>query len=255
LRRLTFSGSLQMPQSEQERIADAVKQATHRASLEDLTEEALERARAGWQDRGYFKVLITGETKILTATPVAQRIALGVHVDEGQRYNLKSIRFKNNQAMSDVDVLRRFFPISDGDIFSREKIVTGLENLRKAYGESGYINFTPVPDTQFDDERRLISLVIDVDEGKQFRVGDVRILGLDESDRRELLTTLPHRGEIFSSKIWEKSLLKYAPKLPDCDCDGAVDHGAQSMRDVDEKTEIVNLTYDFRTCSAIVDHR
>jgi len=26
-------------------------------------------------------------------------------------------------------------------------------NLRKAYGEYGYINFTSVPDTRFDDEK------------------------------------------------------------------------------------------------------
>jgi outer membrane protein insertion porin family len=43
--------------------------------------------------------------------------------------------------------LRHLFPIKDGDIISREKIGKGLENLRKVYGQFGYINFTSVPDT------------------------------------------------------------------------------------------------------------
>jgi outer membrane protein insertion porin family len=97
------------------------------------------------------------------------------------RYNLSGITFKNNKAISNLDTLRGLFPIKDGDIFSRAKIGTGLENLRKAYGELGYINFTSVPDTKFDDENKLISLDIDVDEGKQFRVERVNLLGLKES--------------------------------------------------------------------------
>jgi outer membrane protein insertion porin family len=164
--------------TDQEQIADSVIQKTYGTSLEEVTDEGLERVRAGWQDRGYFKVQVTAETKTLTSSPISQRIAMSVHVDEGSRYNLKGIRFKNNKAISSVDILRGLFPISDGDIFSREKIGTGLENLRKAYGELGYINFTSVPDTKFDDENRLISLVIDFDEGKQFRIGSVSVLGV-----------------------------------------------------------------------------
>jgi hypothetical protein len=82
---VTFSGSLLMPISEQEKIADSVRQRTHGTTLEDVTEKGVERVRAGWQDRGYFKVQVTAETKTLTSSPVSQRIAMSVHVDEGQR--------------------------------------------------------------------------------------------------------------------------------------------------------------------------
>lgn len=49
---VTFSGSLQMYISEQEEIANSIKQKTHGKSLDDVTEEGLERVRAGWQDLG-----------------------------------------------------------------------------------------------------------------------------------------------------------------------------------------------------------
>jgi len=39
-----------MPISEQEQIADSVKQQTHGTSLEDVTEEGLERMRVRWPD-------------------------------------------------------------------------------------------------------------------------------------------------------------------------------------------------------------
>jgi outer membrane protein assembly factor BamA len=240
---VTFSGSLQMPITDQEQIADSVIQKTYGTSLEEVTDEGLERVRAGWQDRGYFKVQVTAETKTLTSSPISQRIAMSVHVDEGSRYNLKGIRFKNNKAISSVDILRGLFPISDGDIFSREKIGTGLENLRKAYGELGYINFTSVPDTKFDDENRLISLVIDFDEGKQFRIGSVSVLGVEESAREELLKTF-RVGQIYSNSLWEASLLKHASMFPDCNC-----HKEEPRR-FDDKSGIVMVTLDFRPCSA-----
>jgi outer membrane protein insertion porin family len=240
---VTFSGSLQMPISEQEEIANSIKQKIHGKSLDDVTEEGLERVRAGWQDRGYFKVQITGETRTLTSSPASQRIALSVRVDEGSQYKLSHITFKNNKAISSVETLRGFFPIVKGEIFSREKIGKGLENLRKVYGELGYINFTSVPDTQFDDENRLITLHVDLDEGRQFRVGSVNVQGVEESLREELLKTFTV-GQIYSSSLWEASLLKYAAMFPDCDCPNR-----EQLR-VDEKSGIVMLTLDFRPCAA-----
>ena len=63
-------------------------------------------------------------------------------IDEGDRYTLGGITFKNNKAVQNIRALRAIFPIKDGEVFSKEKIAKGLENLRKAYGQLGYINFT-----------------------------------------------------------------------------------------------------------------
>ena len=240
---VTFSGSLQMPIPEQEQISNSIKQKTHGKSLDDVTEMGLERVRAGWQDRGYFKVKITGETRTLTSSPASQRIALSVHVDEGSQYKLSHITFTNNKAITSVETLRGFFPIVNGEIFSREKIGKGLENLQKAYGELGYVNFTPVPDTYFDDENKVITVEINLDEGKQFRVGSVNVLGVEESLREELLKTFTV-GQIYSRSLWETSLLKYAAMSPECDC------ATHERLRLDEKSGTVMLTLDFRPCAA-----
>lgn len=240
---VTFSGSLQMPVPEQDQIAASIEQRTHGNALDRVVDEALERVRAGWQDRGYFKVLASGDARNLTSSPVSQRIALSVRVDEGSEYSLSRIRFKNNKAISDRHVLRGLFPINDGDIFSRAKIGTGLENLRNAYGELGYINFTSVPDTKFDDENKLISLAIDMDEGKQFFLRGVEVLGLEESARQEVLKDLPISGEVYNSRLWEQSFLKYRSMLPECECRW------HDPRRFDEKAGAVTVTLDFRPCS------
>jgi outer membrane protein insertion porin family len=122
---------------------------------------------------------------------------------------LGKITFKNNKAISNTAALRSMFPLKDGDVFSRDKIAKGLENLRKAYGQYGYINYTGVPNTTFDDEKKLANLEIDVDEGKQFYVRRIEFQGntttRDKVIRRELAL---EEGGIYNAHLWELSLLR-----------------------------------------------
>src|SRR5437016_10789190 len=206
---VTFSGSLEMPITDQDQIAASVKRQTSGNSLENVTDEALERVRAGWQNRGYFKVQVSGDTETSTSNPVNQRFALNVHVDEGPQYSLGAITFKHNKVIGNVEFLRGLFPIKDGDVFNREKIAKGLEYLSKAYGELGYINFTSIPNTSFDEDKRLVLLDIDVDEGKQFFVRRIEFQGntttRDKVIRREIAL---EEGQQYNQRLWELSLLR-----------------------------------------------
>ena len=184
-------------------------------------EEDTERVRAEYQNRGYFKALVNDPKTDIHDTghkgfhiPLLQSgpgkaVDLTMPIEEGDQYRLGKITFKNNKAISNSAALRQIFPLKDGDIFSREKIAKGLENLRKAYGEYGYINFTPVPNTTFDDDKKLAYLEIDVDEGKQFYVRRIEFVGntttRDKVIRREL--TL-EEGGVYNSRLWELSLLR-----------------------------------------------
>ncbi|HEX4784235.1 MAG TPA: outer membrane protein assembly factor BamA [Candidatus Sulfotelmatobacter sp.] len=184
-------------------------------------EEDTERVRAEYQNRGYFKALVSDpKTEIhdtghkgfhipLLQSGPGKAVDLTMPVEEGDQYRLGKITFKNNKAISNTAALRSLFPLKDGDIFSREKIAKGLEALRKAYGEYGYINYTGVPSTTFDDEKKLANLEIDVDEGKQFYVRRIEFIGntttRDKVIRRELAL---EEGGVYNSRLWELSLLR-----------------------------------------------
>jgi len=240
---VNFSGFIRMPVSEQDQIAASIKQLTHGNTLDGVIDEALERARHGWQDQGYFRVQVSGDAKTLTSSPVGQRVALRIQVDEGFEYSLSGITFRHSKAISNLHALRNLFPIQDGDTFSPEKIGTGLENLRKAYGNFGYLNFTSVPETRFDDANKRILLTIDLDEGQQFYVSSVEVLGLGEDARQEVLKDLSIKsGQIYNSRLWEQILIQYGSMLPDCEC--------RTQRRLDDKSGALALTLDFRPCSA-----
>ena len=216
-------------------------------------EEDTERVRAEYQNRGYFKANVTDPKTVIHDTghkgfhiPLFQHgpgkaVDITMPIEEGDKYRLGKITFKNNKFLTNNAALRNLFPIKDGDVFSREKVAKGLENLRKAYGEYGYINYTGVPSTTFDDDKKLAFLEIDIDEGKQFYVRRIEFQGntttRDKVIRRELAL---EEGGIYNSRMWELSLqrlnqLSYFDQLKP-------DDPNVTEKKLDEKNGQVDLT-------------
>jgi len=182
-------------------------------------DEDTERVRAEYQNRGYFKVVVQEPKTQIHDTghqgfhiPLLQKgagkaVDITMPIEEGDRYSLGEITFKNNKAVSNTKILRSLFPIKDGDVFDRSKIAKGLESLQKAYGSQGYINFTSIPNTTFDEQKKQIFLDIDVDEGKQFYVRRIEFQGntttRDKVIRREILLD---EGQVYNQQLWELSL-------------------------------------------------
>jgi outer membrane protein insertion porin family len=182
-------------------------------------DEDTERVRAEFQNRGYFKALVNEpKTHIRDSGHQGFHIPLIQHgpgkaidvtmpIEEGDKYRLGEITFKGNKAVTNTKALRSLFPIKDGDIFDRSKIAKGLEALGKAYGQLGYINFTSVPETRFDEDKKLIYIDLDLDEGKQFYVRRIEFEGntttRDKVIRREILL---EEGQIYNQQLWELSL-------------------------------------------------
>ncbi len=183
-----------------------------------LSEDA-ERVRDALQQKGYFKALVQDpKTSIRDSggfhLPFIQKgggkaVDITLPIEEGERYRLKEVKFSGNKAITNIQALRAQIPMKDGDIFNVELMRKGIKNLRDAYGALGYINFTPVPDTEIDDEHKTVTVKFDLDEGKQFFVRRIEFQGntttRDKVIRRELAL---EEGQVYNSKLWEFSLLR-----------------------------------------------
>ena len=182
-------------------------------------EEDSERVRQAYRDRGYYNAAVEEpHTQIrdeeglnfLTFRPRrGKRIDILMPIEEGSRYRLGSITFTGYKAFNNVKAMRGTFAVRDGDWFSATLIQKGLENLKKAYGQLGYINFGAIPRAVYDEQKKTVSLVIDVDEGRQFSVSRIEFTGntitRDRVIRRELLLD---EGSVYNSQLWELSLLR-----------------------------------------------
>ena len=76
-------------------------------------------------------------------------------IEEGDQYRLGKITFNGNKAIANTALCARCSRSRTAIFSTREKVRKGLENLRKAYGEYGYINFTAGADDQSDEEKKL----------------------------------------------------------------------------------------------------
>jgi len=182
-------------------------------------DEDAERVRQAYRDKGYFKA-ITGEPQTnvrneggvnpFTLHPsTGKRVDILIPIEEGERYRLGGITFTGNKAYSNVKALRAQFALKDGDYFNATLFGKGLEALRKAYGEGGYINFVGTPTPRVDQAKKLVYLDIDIDEGKQFYVSRLEFTGntitRDKVIRREMLV---EEGQVYNSRLVDLSLLR-----------------------------------------------
>jgi outer membrane protein insertion porin family len=183
-------------------------------------DEDTERVRQAYRDRGYLRGGPTGaaETKIRNESGLSfftfrprkgRRIDIHMNIEEGERYRLAAINFTGVKGNINPKALRAIFSQKDGAIFNLTMFQKDLDNLRKAYSQNGYINFSPLPTPTFDDAKHTVTWNIDIDEGKQFTVSRIEFQGnsvtRDFVIRRELLL---QEGQVYNSHLWEMSLLR-----------------------------------------------
>ena len=186
----------------------------------DIDEEMI---RNFYQERGYFTARVVDSQvnirdvggkgfriPIFKPNRPGKRADVTLTVEEGKLFKLNKINFVGVNLFRTPDSLMRpLFQMQEGDVFSTAKLRKGMENLRKLYGEFGYIDMVPEPEPQPIPGTDKIDLTFNVDEGKQFFVRRIDFSGntttRDKVIRRELLID---EGDIFNTRLWEISILR-----------------------------------------------
>jgi outer membrane protein insertion porin family len=193
---------------------------------EKLSEDLEVGVRGLYRDNGYFKVSV-GEpilenidtegfrlgVPLIAGHSHGKAVNITIPIQEGDRYRMGTLKIVSadpDKALSlKVDALKGAFPLKQGDIFSTEKVRKALETYGKIYGEYGFIDFTPEPDTEIDEEKKIINLTMKFDEQKQYFVRRINFSGntttRDKVIRRELLID---EGQLFNKRLWELSILR-----------------------------------------------
>jgi len=201
--------------------------------------------RGALREAGYFRANVTAEGQILKGDTISQHVELTLHVDKGPLYRLRSIQFRS--ASDPVSLafpfktLREQIALQDGAIFDVSKVREGLQSLWRLYGARGYIDFTPELQTEIDEDSGTISLIIILDQQKQYRLGKVEIWGPDHA-KEKLLQSQWETGGIFNHEKLDTFFKENNSLLPaDASREDVV-----VLRNVKEGT--VDLKFDFRIC-------
>lgn len=137
------------------------------------------------------------------------RVQVDIEINEGEVAKIHQINIVGNRAFDEDDLLDvfelndrpgRFFGWFSRDEYSREALSGDLERLRSFYLDRGYVNFD-ITSTQvsISPDKSQIFITVNVDEGSQFKFGDVHFAGdlrISESEARDLMQV--ESGAIFS---------------------------------------------------------
>ncbi|HKO03755.1 MAG TPA: POTRA domain-containing protein [Candidatus Acidoferrales bacterium] len=212
-----FEGTTDFPDSLRQELISGLLQKRFMAS-EDWRREVENTVRSAWQDQGFFTVTVDPEFQLLSGDEKQQHYSAFIRIDEGLQYRLGELHIinsnpKDNLAPFPPEILREQVPLQRGDLFSVEKIRQGLEALARLYGTRGYIDSTSNLVSDVDQERRVVSLTIEVDAGVQFKLKNLEITGANPGMESQLRSFLKS-GEALDTGALREFVKNNAEKLP-----------------------------------------
>ncbi len=136
------------------------------------------------------------------------RVQVRMDVDEGEPAKIKEINIVGNKVFSDEDLLEQF-ELSTGGMFSvftsddqyaREKLSGDMEKLRNYYLDRGYLKFQIVStQVAISPDRKGMFITINVDEGKKFKVSEIKFSGELIYTEEQLRNLVPLKvGDTYS---------------------------------------------------------
>jgi outer membrane protein insertion porin family len=182
--------------------------------------------RGLYRDNGYFEVTVKDpiienvdttawrwDIPIIAGRTAGKAVNITIPIEEGDRFTMGTLRIVSadpDKALSlKVDALKNVFPLKQGDIFSAAKVHKAIEDYGKIYGQYGFIDFVPTPETDIDHATKRIDITMKFDEGKQYYVRRIDFSGntttRDKVVRRQLLID---EGQLFNKRLWELSILR-----------------------------------------------
>jgi outer membrane protein assembly factor BamA len=242
-----FEGDTKLSKSELEKIKSYIRRGEPVAAPEGY-EEVAEVSQGLWEDRGYYRAKVTAIGINLGRDGDRERAAIVLQVNAGRLYRMGKINFgsMSDRLVFPESELRSLVGMRTGDVFSAAKIRGAFDRLKNRYGSVGYLDFTSEPRFEPNDADGVIDVYLTFDQGRQFRIGDVRIIGLDLKTESELNGALKP-GEVFNPERLDKFLREHRSQLPY----GWTPQEAEINRDFKHGT--VSFKFDFVPCQQSVN--
>jgi outer membrane protein insertion porin family len=145
---------------------------------------------------------------------VDDTLRITVPIVDGKLYRVGDVKVEGNSIFSE-QVIKAFIGLQKGEVANGEALSKGLfENLKKAYGTQGFIQYTAEVNPTFKDnpakpDEGVADFVITIDEGKQFTLRRLEFTGntftRDNVLRREVLM---NEGDIYNQNYYEFSVTR-----------------------------------------------
>ncbi len=199
----------------------------------------LDRVRFFYYSKGYMNARL-GEPRIEEAGETGSGVPffggkdrglrVVVPVEEGRIYRTGDITIEGETVYPE-EVIKAVIGLVPGEVVAYDKVQKGVfEDLKKLYGERGYINFEPnflptLKDDPNDPNYGIADWSFELNEGKSFAIRRIEFKGntytRDKVLRREVLLNEgdPYNQRYFDLSILRLNQLGYFNEIKDTDAD------------------------------------
>jgi outer membrane protein insertion porin family len=174
--------------------------------------------KAFYQEHGYMQAQVgkpvarifegtRGVIPMLRKT--REQFYIEIPIEAGDQYRLGKLELQNCGDL-DCSILVRAFGMKKGDIVNYKRIKDTLEQLKKIYGNLGFINMSHhYKEQNFDKTNKTLDIVLSIDPDKRFFVKRINFLGNTKTRDKVLRREFDlEEGRAFSSMQLDSSVLR-----------------------------------------------
>ncbi len=211
-----------------------------------VLERAEQEIKRQYVSRGRYNLEMT-----TTVTPQERnRVGVSIVVVEGEVSKIKAINIVGSKAFREKDLIDEMQLTTPGwmtwytksDQYSRQKLQGDLEALRSYYTNRGYLEFN-IESTQvsLSPDRDDVTITVNVSEGPQYTVSDVRLSGdllVPEGELRSAISL--NKGDVFNRQKLSESAKRMSDRLG---VEGYAYAAVNAIPEIDKDKRTVAFTY------------
>ena len=243
--KITITGTKEFSEEDLKNGLKQVGLADGRVLDRALLDKAEQELKRQYFNKGKYAVEIK-----TTLTPLDRnRVAVQFDVVEGETAKIRQINIVGNKAFTEKQLLKEFSSTTPGwltwytktDQYSKSRLGGDIESLRSYYLNHGYLEFN-VDSTQvlISPDKESIYITVNVTEGPQYKVSDVKLAGqmlVPEEELQQLVTIVP--GQVFVRDRLTETTKKIGERLGN---DGYAFANVNAVPDLDKEKSTVAFT-------------
>lgn len=168
--------------------------------IPDEFEEDKSRVLDKYNSEGFRNAKLISDSVYRTGE---KTVALKITMDEGNKFYFRDIYFRGNVKYS-TEELKDRLGIEKGDVYNqdalRERVLFSMAgtDISSLYQDDGYLQFQAIP-VEAMVENDSIDIEIRINEGKQFRIGEVNVIGNTKTNDHVIYREIRTRpGDLFN---------------------------------------------------------
>jgi outer membrane protein insertion porin family len=160
-----------------------------------------ENIRLFYEEEGYYQARVEGREDRISP----QEVNVTFDILEGDKFDVGEIRIVGNKYLKEKDIKGKIqtselYLFFFGGTLKREELRRDLDRIRAYYLDNGFLDIAVEdPEIQLDARRKRLRIIIRVQEGLQYRIGELSIKGNRLLTEPEIQGLIKSRvGGIFS---------------------------------------------------------